>query len=80
MPIGMAKVKKKKKKKKKKPQGKTHARWLWSKRNTPSLLVGMQSCTITLEINLADSQKTGSVLPQGPDVLLISIYPKDVPS
>jgi hypothetical protein len=33
---------------------------LWKKGNTPPLLVGLQTCTTTLEINLAVSQKTGN--------------------
>jgi hypothetical protein len=32
---------------------------LWRKRNTPSLLVGLQACTTTLEISLAVPQKIG---------------------
>ena len=32
---------------------------LWSKRNTPPLLVGLQAGTTTLEISLAVPQKTG---------------------
>jgi hypothetical protein len=32
---------------------------MWRKRNTSPLLVGLQACTTTLEINLAVSQKTG---------------------
>ena len=31
---------------------------MWSKRNTPPLLVGEQTCIITLEINLVVSKKT----------------------
>ena len=30
---------------------------MWSKENTPPLLVGVQTCTVTLEINLVVSQK-----------------------
>ena len=33
---------------------------MWSKGNTPPLLVGVQTCTDTLEINMAVSQKTGN--------------------
>ena len=33
---------------------------MWNKENTPLLLVGVQTCTITLEINLAVSQKIGN--------------------
>ena len=32
---------------------------MWRKRNTPPLLVGLQACTTTLEINLAVPQKIG---------------------
>jgi hypothetical protein len=32
---------------------------MWRKRNTPPLLVGLQSCTTTLEINMVISQKMG---------------------
>jgi hypothetical protein len=41
------------------------------------LLVGVQTCTTTLEINLAISQKLGIVILQEPPVLFLSIYPKD---
>jgi hypothetical protein len=33
---------------------------MWSKRNSPPLLVGVQTCTTILEINLVVSQKVGS--------------------
>jgi hypothetical protein len=33
---------------------------LWRKGNTPSLMVGVQTCITTLEINLVVSQKTGN--------------------
>jgi hypothetical protein len=33
---------------------------IWRKRNTPSLLVGLQAGTITLEINLEAPEKTGN--------------------
>jgi hypothetical protein len=33
---------------------------VWSKENTPPLLVGEQTCTTTLEINLVVSQKIGN--------------------
>lgn len=32
----------------------------WSKGNTPPLLVGVQTCTAILKINMAVSQKTGT--------------------
>ena len=33
---------------------------MWSKGSSPSLLIGVQACTTTLEINLVVSQKTGN--------------------
>ena len=33
--------------------------WMWRKRNTPPLLVGLQACTTTVEISLAVPQKIG---------------------
>ena len=33
---------------------------MWSKGNTPPLLVGVQTCTATLEISMAVSQKIGN--------------------
>jgi hypothetical protein len=33
---------------------------MWYKGNSPPLMVGMQTCAITLEINLAVSQKIGN--------------------
>jgi hypothetical protein len=33
---------------------------MWRKRNTPSLLVGLQTGTTTLEINLEVHQKVGN--------------------
>jgi hypothetical protein len=33
---------------------------MWSKGSSPSLLIGVQACTATLEINLVVSQKTGN--------------------
>jgi hypothetical protein len=50
----------------------------WNKGNTPPLLMGMKTCTTTLEINLAVFRKLGIVLPQDPAVPLLGIYPKDV--
>ena len=46
---------------------------MWRKRNTPPLLVGLQACTITLEISLAVPQKIGHSTTQG-------IYPEDAPT
>lgn len=48
--------------------------------NTPVLLVNMQTCIITLEINLLDLPEIlGSVLPLEPAMPLLGIYPKDAP-
>jgi hypothetical protein len=50
-----------------------------SKGHTPPLLVGVQKCTTTLEINLVVSWKTGNSLPQDPGIQLLDIYPKYAP-
>jgi hypothetical protein len=50
---------------------------MWRKRNTPPLLVGLQNCTTTLEINLEVPQKI--VLPEDPAIPLLGIYLKDAP-
>ena len=47
---------------------------MWRKRNTPPLLVGLQNCTTTLEINLEVPQKI--VLPEDPAIPLLGIYLK----
>ena len=36
--------------------------WMWRKRNTPPLLVGLLACTTTLEISLAVPQKIGHIV------------------
>jgi hypothetical protein len=43
--------------------------------------MGLQTGTITLEINLEVPQKieNNSTLPEDPDILLLGIYPKDAP-
>jgi hypothetical protein len=51
---------------------------IWRKRNTPPLLVVLQTCTTTLEISLAISQKIG--LPEDPAIPLLGIYPEDAPT
>jgi hypothetical protein len=48
------------------------------KGNTPPLLVGVQICTIILEINLVIF-RLGIVLPCDPTIPLLAIYPKDAP-
>jgi hypothetical protein len=47
------------------------------KRNIPPLLVGLQACTTTLEINLA-VRKLDIVLLEDPTIPLLGIYPEDV--
>jgi len=48
---------------------------MWRKRNTPPLLVGLQTGTTTLEISLEVPQKIRhSTIP------LLGIYPKDAPT
>jgi hypothetical protein len=54
--------------------------WMWRKRNTPPLLVGLQACTTTLEISLAVPQKLDIVLLEDPAIPLLGIYPEDVPT
>ena len=48
-----------------------------SKRNIPPLLVGVQNCTGTLEINMVVSQKWGINLSQDPAIPFLDMYPKD---
>jgi len=52
---------------------------MWTKRNTPPLLVGLQTGT-TLEISLEVPQKIGYSIPEGPAIPLLLIYPKDAPT
>ena len=51
-----------------------------SKRNTSSLLGGLQSCTNALEINLVFLRKLQINLSQGSAILLLGVYIKDVPT
>ena len=50
------------------------------KGNTPLLLVGVQSCVVSLEIRTFISQKIGNKLSQDPAILLLGINPKDTQS
>jgi hypothetical protein len=52
---------------------------MWRKRNTPTLLVGLQTGTTTLEINLEITQKIGNMSLKEPAIPLLGIYPKDAP-
>jgi hypothetical protein len=49
------------------------------KRNTRPLLVGLQTGTATLKINLEINQRLEIDLPEDPAIPLLVIYPKDVP-
>ena len=51
---------------------------IWGKGNTPSLLVGVQTCTATLEINMVISQKIRKR--QDPALLLLGMDPTDAQS
>ena len=53
---------------------------IWRKRNTLSLLVGLQAGTTTLEISLVVPQKLDIVPPEDPAIPLLGIYPEDVPT
>ena len=50
---------------------------MWSEGNTHPLLVGMQSCTATVEISVAVSQETKSQPPSGPSNSTLRNIPKD---
>jgi len=53
---------------------------MWRKRNTPPLLVGLQTGTTILEINLEVPQKIGNrSICEDPAISLLEIYLKDVP-
>ena len=56
--------------------------WMWSKRNSPPLWVGLQAFTTTLEISLAVPEKIvlDIVLLEDPTIPLLGIYPEDVPT
>jgi hypothetical protein len=50
---------------------------MWRKRNTSPLLVELQTCTVTLEINLEGFfRKLEIDLPEDPGIPLLGIYPK----
>ena len=53
---------------------------MWSEGNTPPLVVGVQTCTTTLEINVIVSQRNGISLPQDPVIPILGIYPKKIQS
>jgi hypothetical protein len=51
---------------------------IWRKRNTPPWLVGLQTGTTTVEINLEFPQKFGIELLENPAISLLRIYSKVV--
>ena len=53
---------------------------MWRKRNTPPLLVGLQTGTTILEISWRFLRKLDIELPEDPAIPLLGIYPKDAPS
>jgi hypothetical protein len=53
---------------------------MWRKRNTPPLLVGLQACTTTLKSVWWFLRKLDIILPVYPAILLLGIYPEDVPT
>ena len=53
---------------------------MWRKRNTPPLLVDLQSGTTTLQIIWQFLRKLDIVLLIGPAIPLLGIYPEDVPT
>ena len=52
---------------------------MWRKRNTPSLLVGMQFGTTTMEISLAVPQKIGHNTTRGPHYTIPGHIPRGFP-
>ena len=52
---------------------------MWRNRNTPPLLVGLQTGTTTLEISLDFLRKLERDLPEDPARLVLGIYPKEAP-
>ena len=53
---------------------------MWSKGNTPPLLVGVQTCTATLEISMAISQNIRKQSTSRPSSTMLGIYPNNAQS
>jgi hypothetical protein len=53
---------------------------MWKKRDTPPLLVELQTGTATLEISVVVPQKTGHSTTLGPRLPFLGIYPKHAPT
>ena len=51
---------------------------MWRKRNS-SIALGLQAATTTLETSLLVPQKLDIILPKGPTIPLLGIYPEDTP-
>jgi len=51
---------------------------MWSNRNSPSLLVGIQNGTATLEDSLEILTKLNIPLQYDPAIVLLDIYPKEL--
>jgi hypothetical protein len=52
----------------------------WIKSSTPPLMVGLQTVTTTLEINLRSLRKLDIDLPEDSAIPLLGICPKDAPT
>ena len=52
---------------------------MWRKKNTPLLLMGLQTGTTTLKITLDIPQKLEIDLPEVLTIPILGIYPKDAP-
>lgn len=58
---------------------KTNTGGVWEKEKPRSLLVGLQTGAVTLEISVGNSQKAKKInLPYGPAIPLLGILPVDV--
>ena len=53
---------------------------MWRKRNTPPLLMSLQAGTTTLKSVCLFLRKLDIVLPEDQAILLLGIYPEDVPT
>ena len=52
--------------------------WMWRKRNTPPLLVGLQACTTLWKSDWRFLRKLDIVLKEDPAIPFLVIYPEDV--
>ena len=49
----------------------------WNKGNTPLLLVGVKTCTVTMEINMAIPQKNENQYSSRPSYITLGNIPKE---